>query len=184
MKLIIGLGNPGKKYENTRHNFGFSVVDEIVFNYNVQYKNKFNSLCAEFVIGNEKIIVIKPQTFMNLSGEVVKKFIDFFDISFNDMLVVFDDTDLNFGKIRLKMKSGSGGHNGIKSIINNLHGNDFLRIKLGVNNEYKFDNAQFVLAEFSKNEKKELATIISNATSIIDDFCKGVTAVDLMNKYN
>ena len=139
MKLIVGLGNPGDKYKGTRHNVGFMCLDRIADYNNITFKQKFNGLSCEYNVNGEKVILLKPDTFMNNSGEAVIKYLTFYKCEIEDVIVVYDDLDIDFGKIRIKGKSSSGGHNGIKSIINHLKTEDFLKVKIGVNNEYKKD---------------------------------------------
>ena len=148
MKLIVGLGNPEKKYDNTRHNIGFMVLDNYLGK--VDYKSKFNGLYYEKNINNEKVIFLKPQTYMNNSGLSVFEFVNFYKISLKDILIIQDDLDLDIGMIKFKFNSSSGGHNGIKSIINCLGSQEFSRLKIGINNEYKKDTIDFVLSKFSK----------------------------------
>jgi len=124
MKLVVGLGNPGAKYKGTRHNVGFMTMDEVA------YQEKFDFDKAQ--IGGEKVIFMKPLTFMNLSGEAIRPLMNYFKIGIEDLLVVYDDMDLPVGKIRLRQKGGAGGHNGIKSIISCLGTSEFNRIKVGV----------------------------------------------------
>lgn len=186
MKLIVGLGNPGKKYDNTRHNIGFMCVDAwlkqncTTFSLN----KKFEAEMAELNINNDKVIVIKPQTFMNLSGSSVGKVLNYYNIDLDDLIVIQDDLDLEFGKIRLKFNSSSGGQNGIKDIIKHLHSQEFLRIKVGIKNQFKHNAADFVIANFNQEEKQQLEQIIAQVCAILDDFSLGEVRSDLMNKYN
>lgn len=159
MKLIIGLGNPGSKYENTRHNIGFMFVDYLAQRYSATFTTKKNYQYAEINVKGEKVVLFKPQTFMNSSGEAVKIICDFYKLTNEDILVIYDDLDMSFGKIRVKFNSSSGGHNGIKNIISHLHTQEFMRIKVGINNEYKRDVKSFVLSKFSKEEMKQLSDI-------------------------
>ena len=144
MKLIVGLGNPGKNYDNTRHNIGFMVLDKYLGN--VSYKNKFNGLYYE----KSGVIFLKPQTYMNNSGECVSKFVKYYNINIEDIMVIQDDLDINIGKFKFKVNSSSGGHNGIKSIINHLHTDVFFRLKIGILNEKKDDVIDFVLGKINK----------------------------------
>ena len=128
MKMIVGLGNPGKEYENTRHNLGFIILDNFAEKQNIKIdKKKFNGLYEEVFINNEKVILLKPQSFMNLSGDVVRSFKDYFDIDIKDILVISDDLDLDFLDYRLRLFGSSGGHNGLKDIENKLGSNRFKR---------------------------------------------------------
>ena len=130
MKLIVGLGNPGKQYENTRHNIGFMVLDNYLKN--EKWGNKFNAMYVEKNINGEKVFFVKPLTFMNNSGNAVGEFVRYFDILASDILVIQDDLDLAVGNYKLKVHSSSGGHNGIKSIISCLDNQDFPRLKVGI----------------------------------------------------
>lgn len=184
MKLIVGLGNPGKKYENTRHNIGFDVIDAYLKENNLALiKKKFNGLYLETLINNEKVIFLKPQKYMNLSGEVVKKYVDFFKIKPLDILIVHDDLDQTLGKIKLKQNSSSGGHNGIKDIENNLGTREYKRLKIGISKNKLIDTKDYVLGKFSKEERILLDESINICLNIIDDFFK-LNFNDLMNKYN
>ncbi len=154
MKLIVGLGNPGIKYKNNRHNIGFMVLDNILkIN---KWSTKFQGLYYETTINNEKVIFLKPQTFMNNSGECVVKFVQYFKIKIDDILVVQDDIDIIFKNIKLKNNSSSGGHNGIKSIISSLNSDEFTRLKIGIKNDNINNVINFVLGDFSKEENKYL----------------------------
>ena len=184
MKLIIGLGNPGKKYELTRHNIGFLIVDKYINENNLHYKEKFEGLYSEVNIEGQKVIFLKPQTYMNLSGNSVKKIVDFFKINIEDILVIQDDLDLDFGKYKLKKNSSSGGHNGIKNIISHLNTQNFLRLKIGILNEHKNDTKEFVLNNFSKEELLLIDKEYEIFKSIINDFIKNKKAEELMNLYN
>lgn len=184
MKLVVGLGNPGKEYKNTRHNVGFDVIDLYLQKNNINsMKEKFQGLYAETNINGEKVIFLEPQKYMNLSGEVVKKYVDFFKISSNDILVIHDDLDQKVGKIKLKQNSSSGGHNGIKDIEKNLGTKEYKRLKIGISNDKKMDTKDFVLGKFSKEERKLIDEAIEISTSIIDDYFI-MDFNQLMNKYN
>lgn len=184
MKLIVGLGNVGKKYDNTRHNIGFMCLDEFAFMQNEKFNEKFNALMCQVNISGNKAILIKPTTFMNLSGEAVRKYCDYYDIDTDDVLIIQDDLDLNFGVSKLKYNSSSGGQNGIKSIINHLKTQEFLRFKVGINNEYKKNAASFVLSSFSKDEQQQLTNLYDKSSNLIYDFINNVDRQSLMNKYN
>ena len=179
MKLIVGLGNPGKEYDNTRHNIGFMIVDNYLGD--VNYTNKFNGMVYEKNIEGEKVIFLKPTTFMNNSGISVRAAVDFYKIDIKDILVIHDDLDLPFATIKLKSNSSSGGHNGIKSIINHLGSQEFNQFKFGITNEYKNDIIDFVLGKFSKEELANIDYQLIN--NIIDDYLKnGMTKT--MSDYN
>ena len=179
MKLIVGLGNPDKEYEKTRHNIGFMVVDNYLEN--AVYKEKFNGLFCEKNIDGVKVVFVKPQTYMNNSGECVKDFASYYDIKNENILIIQDDLDLELGLIKFKINSSSGGHNGIKSIIKYLHGDNFFRMKIGIHTDKKKDTIDFVLGKMSKSE---LAKIDFELTkSAITDFIEKDNNY-VMNKYN
>lgn len=184
MKLIIGLGNPGKEYEKTRHNIGFYMLDSYVDSYGLDgWKNKFNGLYMETNLFGEKVIFLKPQSYMNLSGGVVRKFVDFYKINSNDILVISDDLDLNIGNFKLKDKGSSGGHNGLKDIEKNLGTQEYNRLKIGISNNKLIDTKDYVLGKFSKEESDELNKIYDNLKNVIDDFCN-ISLEMLKSKYN
>lgn len=184
MKLVVGLGNPGKEYENTRHNIGFDVIDNYLKKLNIEAnKNKFDGLYAETNINGEKVIFIKPQKYMNLSGEVVRKYYDFYKANLDDILIIHDDLDQSLGKIKLKRNSSSGGHNGIKNIELHLGSKDYKRLKIGISNNKNVDTKDYVLGKISKEDRKILDNSIDVCCNIIDDFFK-LSFDELMNKYN
>lgn len=150
MKLIVGLGNPGNEYVSTRHNIGFLTIDNYLGE--VNWKKQDNYLIYETLINEEKVIFIKPQTFMNLSGLAVKKVVNFYKIAISDILVIQDDLDLELGKYKLKRNSSSGGHNGIKSIIEALKSDAFLRLKIGISKDKSQNIIDYVLGKMSKRE--------------------------------
>ena len=181
MKLIVGLGNPGKSYENTRHNIGFMIIDH--FANTTNWKNKWSALYTEIIINNEKVFLIKPQTFMNLSGNALIEFANFYKINLEDILVIQDDLDLEVGKYRLKINSSSGGHNGIKSIIERLGSNSFARLKIGISNNKRIDTKDYVLGKFTKEETKIFEELYPTFDEIITSFI--TNGIDkTMNKYN
>lgn len=181
MKLIVGLGNPGKEYENTRHNVGFMTVDNYCTG--EKFSQKFNGLYISKNINGEKVIFLKPQSYMNLSGMVVRAFVDYFDIDLKDVLVIRDDLDLPVGTYKIKFNSSSGGDNGIKSIIQELDSQMFGQLKIGISNDKKIDTKDYVLGKFSKSEMQTLDTVIKQASEIIDSFISN--GIDkTMNIYN
>ena len=182
MKLIVGLGNPGKEYNNTRHNVGFYMIDNYL-GMNVTWKSKFNGLFCEKVISGEKIMFLKPQSYMNLSGEVIRKFIDYYKIMQEDLLVINDDLDLELGCYRLRASGSSGGHNGLKNIENHLGSNNYKRLKIGISNNKNIETKDYVLDRFSNNEQKVIDDLLEVVSNIIDDFVTTDFSV-LMNKYN
>ena len=181
MKLIVGLGNPGKEYDKTRHNVGFMVIDNYLDS--VNWSNKFNALYCEKVINGEKIIFVKPLTYMNNSGNAVGEFVRYFNIDSKDILVIQDDLDLNVGDYKLKMHSSSGGHNGIKSIIASLGNQDFPRLKVGIGSVKKDEVIDYVLGKFSKSELEVLNELFNTFDKIINSFInEGIDKT--MNVYN
>ena len=181
MKLLVGLGNPGKEYINTRHNIGFMVLDH--FTATTEWKSKWNALYTEININSEKILLIKPQTYMNLSGNALIEFVNFYKINLEDILVIHDDLDLPVGSYRLKINSSSGGHNGIKSIIERLGSNSFARLKIGIGNSKQIDTKDYVLGKFTKEEQDILEKLYPTFNEIINSFItKGID--NTMNMYN
>ncbi len=168
MKLIVGLGNPGKEYENTRHNVGFMILDNILGE--VNWSKKFNGLYYKTSINGENVLFLKPQTYMNNSGECISKFVKYYKIQLEDLLVIHDDLDIDFKKIKIKFSSRSGGHNGIKSIINYLDSNDFARLKIGIKNKNINNIIDFVLSKFNKEEMEFLTTNYNFYNQIINSF--------------
>lgn len=181
MKMIVGLGNPGKEYQNTRHNVGYLVLD--AFLGAISWKDKFNAMYYIDTLNTEKVLFVKPTTFMNLSGDAVVKFVDYYDISLDDILIIHDDLDLPFGKYKLKKDSSAGGHNGIKSIINRLGSQDFARLKIGISHDRSIDTKDYVLGNFSKKDKELFDTMQVTFNKIIKCFIKDGIA-RTMNIYN
>ena len=181
MKLIVGLGNIGKEYENTRHNIGFMVLDKYLGK--VKFKEDMNALIYEMGSGSNKVIFIKPTTYMNNSGIAVSKVADYYNISVDDILVIQDDLDLMVGDYKVKQKSSSGGHNGIKSIINYLGTSDFARFKIGIGHNREYDTKDYVLGKFSKDELTKINEVIEIGAKAIDTFInEGIER--MMNIYN
>lgn len=184
MKLIVGLGNPGKEYENTRHNVGFMVVDSFLDSYNISgLKKKFDGIYVRTNINAEEVIFLKPQKYMNLSGEVVRKFVDYFKIDISDLLIISDDLDLELGKIKLKYKGSSGGHNGLKNIELNLGTDEYKRFKVGISNNKHIDTKDYVLGKFSSDEMKIVNNILDISKNVLIDFIN-IDFEKVMSKYN
>ena len=184
MKLIVGLGNIGKEYENTRHNMGFMLVDRYLKYKNItdKFKEKFNAMYVETNINNEKVIFIKPTTYMNNSGIAVRAFVDFYKLKSNDILVISDDLDLDLGKFRLRRNGSSGGHNGLKSIISHLGTDGFKRLRIGISDD-KDDVINYVLSKFSKKELSEIDTMFDTLVNVLDNYFV-MDFTSLMSKYN
>lgn len=186
MKLIFGLGNPGKKYEKTKHNIGFLALDAIARSNGMSFgKTKFNAIYAEGNIGTEKVVLIKPQTFMNLSGQSVRPWIDFYDVDLEDILVIYDDLDIPAGSVRLRFQGGHGGHNGMKSIIQHLGTKSFNRVRVGIGRPYpQQDVVSHVLSPFSKEVVDDMKIAVQKIVEIVDFWAKGKTFEDTMNEFN
>lgn len=185
MYFIVGLGNPGDKYENTRHNMGFLTIDYLSRKFDIKVKKlKFKSLYGQGEISGQKVMLIKPQTYMNSSGEAIRELRNYYNFDMNKLIVIVDDIDINFGTIRIKAKGSSGSHNGMKSIIYNLVDDSFPRIKIAVGKKPEYmDLANFVLSGFNEKEveiiRDEIA-LASDAVEMILD--SGVEKA--MNKFN
>ena len=184
MKVVIGLGNPGKKYEKTRHNIGFVAIDNLRKKMNISdEREKFQALVSEKNIDGEKVIFLKPQTFMNLSGNSVIEIVNFYKLDpKKDIIVIYDDMDLSFGDIRIREKGSSGGHNGIKSIISHI-GEEFIRIKCGIGAKEK-DAVEHVLGEFNQTEQKDLDEILEKINNCVIEMLSVQNLDRIMQKYN
>ena len=181
MKLIVGLGNPGKEYENTRHNIGYMIIDNFVNSDN--WKKESLAYVLKQTINNENVLFIKPTTYMNLSGQAVQYYLNYYKIDTKDLLVIQDDMDLDIGKVRLKLKSSAGGHNGIKDIIKNIKTDEFLRLKIGISKSTN-DTIEFVLGKFPKSDLEILKNNMNTYNQIITDFINNTKIETLMNRYN
>lgn len=170
MYIIVGLGNPGKEYVNTRHNIGFDVIDKIAEQENIAIlERKHRAVIGKGYIGGQKCILAKPQTFMNLSGESVRELIDYYKVDETaELIVIADDISLAVAQIRVRKKGSSGGHNGLKNIIQHLGHDSFVRIKMGVGEKPKgWDLADYVLGHFSAQERKELDEAAERAADAV-----------------
>lgn len=183
MFLIVGLGNPGKEYAGTRHNIGFEAVDYIADKYNIELNRiKFRGIFGEGIINGKKAILLKPTTYMNLSGESIREVVNFYKISNEDIIVIYDDISLEVGRLRIREKGSHGGHNGIRSIISNLSTDVFPRVKIGVGGP-KGDLVSHVLGKFSKDEIDILReSIIATSDAIVTILSKDTK--EAMNKFN
>lgn len=172
MYLIVGLGNPGREYVGTRHNMGFEAVDAICAKFDISLnKEKFGAVYGEGRIGGEKVLVIKPQTYMNLSGEAVREIRDWFKVEDDHIIVIYDDISLPVGKLRIREKGSAGGHNGIKNIIYQLGTDVFPRIKIGVGapDHPDYDMKDYVLGKFSKEEVEVLIQTVIRAAAAVEE---------------
>ena len=185
MYLIVGLGNPEDKYSNTRHNMGFDVINQLSKACNIKVsKSKFDAIYGMGEINSEKVILVKPQTYMNLSGESIIKFKKSYNISNKNIIIIYDDIDLKLGDIRLKAKGSAGSHNGMKSVIENLNTEDFIRIRVGIGSpENKEDMINYVIGQIPKKEREILnESILKAKNSIIEILENGIDTA--MNKFN
>ncbi|MGE5473688.1 MAG: aminoacyl-tRNA hydrolase [Ignavibacteriales bacterium] len=186
MYIIVGLGNPGKTYENTRHNVGFKTVDLLADRFNIAVsKKKFNALIGEGNLAGEKIVLIKPQTYMNLSGESIFQILKWYKIDLSNLLIIYDDVDLETGSIRIRVKGSAGTHNGMRSIVDYIDSEDFPRIRIGIgkppNPDYEL--ADFVLSKFTQNEEEIIRKAVNDAAdAAIAIIEKGISYA--MNNYN
>lgn len=186
MYLIVGLGNPGRQYEHTRHNAGFDVMDALADKYNISIsEKKHKALCGKGVINGQKVVLAKPQTFMNLSGESVAELLNYYKMDpETEMIVVFDDISLPPGNIRIREKGSAGGHNGIKNIIAMTGTQNFMRVKVGVGEKPKgWDLADHVLGHFEKEDRERFESVIPDAIAAITLMLEG-NAAKAMNDFN
>jgi PTH1 family peptidyl-tRNA hydrolase len=185
---VVGLGNPGLKYEFTRHNIGFRIVDSLAQDIEIEFKRvkSYHSLISRGMINNHKVMLVKPQTFMNLSGRAVSKVVSYYKIALQDLLIVYDDLNLELGQIRIRKKGSAGGHKGMESIMQYLNSEEIPRLRIGIDNplvNFNFDCVSYVLSNFNDDEKEKIKEIIQLSTEAIktvieDDFEKA------MRKYN
>ena len=184
--LVVGLGNPDKKYLNTRHNAGFIAVDEIASSLGTSIdKKKFDALVADVTLAGERVLLMKPQTYMNLSGVAVEKAASFYKIPPEKVIVLFDDISLDVGRVRIRRKGSAGGHNGIRSIIDYLQSDNFPRVKIGVGERPNPTDAlaDWVLSTFKEDEKKAIREVASHCREIVELMLSG-NVDKAMNLYN
>ena len=185
MYLIAGLGNPGKKYENTRHNAGFRVIDALSEQWNAPVLSlRFQALLGRAVVGSEKVILCKPLTYMNSSGEAIRRIVEYYDIPVENVLVISDDVYLELGTLRIRRSGAAGGHNGLESIILELASDQFKRIRVGVGLQPAgVDLIQFVLSQMTGDELKTLAPVVKDAAAAAELIVQGELD-QAMNRYN
>ncbi len=185
MYLVVGLGNPGEKYAFTRHNAGFLAIDYISQKHNIEIKKiKNKALIGEGYIAGEKVILAKPQTFMNLSGESVRELISWYKVDVDNIVVIYDDVSMPLGSLRIREKGSAGGHNGIKSIISQINSDVFTRFKIGVDQKpEEYDLADYVLGKFTKDEQKIIFETFEKINFAVEEFIKNGPK-SAMNKYN
>ncbi len=184
-KMIVGLGNPGLRYARNRHNVGFQIVDALAAKHDLGFdKRQFKALIASGVIDGQRVLLVKPQTFMNLSGEAVQPLVSYYKVELPDLMVVFDDMDLPLGTIRLRPFGGAGGHNGMKSIIARLGSNRFPRLRVGIDRPPgRMDPAAYVLQDFSSEEEAIMAQVRDRAVRALETWLTaGIDAA--MNAFN
>ncbi len=185
MKLIVGLGNPGKEYENTRHNIGFKIIDYIIQKLKIDNKKiKFNAIYFEYKINNEKYIFLKPLTYMNLSGDAINAFISYFDIDINNILIIHDDKDLEFADIRIKLNGSSAGHNGLEDIFKKLKTNKISRIRIGIGYNKNYLIKDWVLSNFSKIELNNFNLIYKKIDIIFENYFNDAKLININSKIN
>lgn len=186
MKMIVGLGNIGTRYDETRHNTGFMVVDQLARDYHLGAFThlKQEAVAVSGVINGEKVMLVKPTTFMNDSGRAVGPLVDYYDIDLDDLVIVNDDLDMPVGKVRLKTHGASGGHNGLKSIISALGTKNFNRVKVGIDHPQHGTVVSHVLGKFSKDERPKFDQAVEQAEHALEDWINGEDFAKLMNAYN
>ena len=185
MYIIAGLGNPGEKYDNTRHNAGFLTIDALASKYNIDVREKAHkALIGKGVIEGQKVILAKPQTYMNVSGESIRALVDYYKIAQEELIIIFDDISLEPGQLRIRKKGSAGGHNGIKNIISHLGTNEFPRVKVGVGAKPQGgDLVNHVLGHFSKEDEKKMDEVLDEAVAAVETIV--TQDVDVaMNRFN
>ncbi|OLS03015.1 aminoacyl-tRNA hydrolase [Tissierella creatinophila] len=185
MYVVVGLGNPGKEYTNTRHNIGFNTIELLAKRNDIKLnKLKFKGVYGEGTIGSEKVLLVKPQTYMNNSGITVGEIVRFYKLPIENLIVIVDDIDIEFSSIRIKKKGSSGSHNGLKSIIYHLNDDNFPRVKIGIGKKHaNEDLANFVLGNFSKEETSPIEEAVLRASEAVETIIKS-DINKAMNSYN
>lgn len=184
MKIIVGLGNPGKEYKNTRHNVGYMVLEELASRYPLEkQESKFDAIIGHIKINGEKVLLVKPLTFMNLSGKSVQPLMHWYKLELADLMVVYDDMDLPLGTIRVRAKGGNGGHNGMKSISSRLATQEFARVRLGISRPADWEAVDWVLGRFSAAEQEQSLQAVKRAADALEKWVTNGIA-ETMNTYN
>lgn len=185
MKMIVGLGNIGTKYAHTRHNVGFDVVDEYARHRQTAIMNNdYHAMIGSFFADGEKVLLVKPTTFMNESGQAVRALMDYYQIPLEDILIVHDDMDLPVGKLRLRHNGSAGGHNGIKSVIAHTKSKEFARMRIGIAHPKQQSVVDWVLGRFTPDQQAEITAAMPQLMSALDDWVAGMPFQKLMNQYN
>lgn len=182
---LSDFGNPGTEYERTRHNVGFKAIDKIAENLKISMsKKKFDAIIGEGFCGSEKVMLVKPQTYMNLSGNSIKQIVDFYKLDLNKLIVIYDDIDIPIGKIKVKPSGSSGTHNGMRNIVSMLSSEDFTRIRIGTDKpKYNMNLADYVLMPLTKDEEQALEPAISNSVKAVERIIDANVQI-AMNEFN
>lgn len=185
MKVFVGLGNPGRQYEETRHNIGFMVIDELADKWNIPLtQSKFKGIFGQGTVNGEKVLLVKPLTYMNLSGECVRPLLDFYKLDVEDLVVIYDDLDLPAGKLRLRQKGSAGGHNGIKSLIQHLGTQNFNRIRMGIDRPKNGPSiSNYVLGKFHAEERPAIDDSVKKAAEACEESLSK-EFLQVMNTFN
>lgn len=184
MRVIVGLGNPGNQYKGTRHNVGFDVIDYLADSHNIDiHKIKHKAMIGEGMIGQEKVMLVKPQTFMNLSGRSILEILQFYKIKPEQMIIVYDDIDIEIGRLRIRTKGSAGTHNGMKSVLYEIQSDVFPRIRVGIGKPEYADLIHYVMGKFSQEDRELIDAAIKKAAEAIETIIKeGMNMA--MNRYN
>ena len=185
MYLIVGLGNPGNEYAKTRHNMGFDTINIIANKYKIEMnRTKFNAIFGSGTINNEKVILVKPQTYMNLSGTAVREFVNFYKLEKQQIIIIYDDMDIEIGTMKIRKKGGPGNHNGMKSVVQEIGTEEFPRVRIGIGTpKHKNDIINYVIGHITDEEYEILQTGVKKASEAIEEIIK--KGIDIaMNKYN
>lgn len=185
MYLIVGLGNPEPEYSRTRHNMGFDTINRLAQKYNIELtKKNYNAIYGTGIIEGKKVVLIKPQTYMNLSGEAVKEYVNFYKVPLENLIVIYDDMDTEIGRIRIRTKGGAGAHNGMKSMLKELQSNDFPRIRVGIGKpQNEFDRINYVIGKIPTEEYVQLQEAAMTAAEAVVCYLEnGINTT--MNRYN
>lgn len=184
MYVVVGLGNPGRKYDCTRHNVGFEVIDYLAYRNNIEVKKiKHKALIGEGTIAGQKVMLVKPQTFMNLSGQSVSEICGYYKIDLDKLIVIYDDIDIDFGRVRIRKKGSGGTHNGMRNIIYQLQEDIFPRVRIGIGRPEKGNLVSYVIGKFEEKEKEDIILSIKLATEAVENMIEeGIDKA--MNNYN